>query len=96
MIDFLKTLEELTEMRERIHKMRSAFVDRLHAHGAVGISFVLQQNEMVSYCGLTAEHVDRLREEFHIYAVSTARICVAALKTRNVDYVAKAMTTVLR
>ena len=34
MIDFLKTLEEPTEMRERIRKMRSAFVDRLHAHGA--------------------------------------------------------------
>ena len=57
---------------------------------------MLQQNGMFSYCGLTAEHVDRLREEFHIYAVSTGRICVAALNRRNVDYVAKAMTTVLQ
>ncbi len=90
-------LEELTEMRERIRKMRSALVDRLHAHGASrDFSFVLRQNGMFSYSGLTAEQVDRLREEFHIYAVSTGRICVAALNSRNVDYVAKAMTTVLQ
>ena len=90
-------IEELTEMRERIRKMRSALVDRLQAHGASrDFSFVLRQNGMFSYSGLTAAQVDRLREEFHIYAVSTGRICVAALNSRNVDYVAKAMTTVLQ
>jgi aspartate/tyrosine/aromatic aminotransferase len=70
---------------------------RLQAHGANrDFSFVLRQNGMFSYSGLTAEQVDRLREEFHIYAVSTGRICVAALNSRNVDYVAKAITTVLQ
>ena len=90
-------IEELTEMRERIRQMRAALVDRLQAHGASrDFSFVLRQNGMFSYSGLTAEQVDRLREEFHIYAVSTGRICVAALNSRNVDYVAKAITTVLQ
>ena len=90
-------VQELTEMRERIKHMRSALVDRLQAHGANrDFSFVLRQNGMFSYSGLTAEQVDRLREEFHIYAVSTGRICVAALNSRNVDYVAKAITTVLQ
>ena len=90
-------IEELAEMRERIRKMRSALVERLQAHGASGdFSFVLRQNGMFSYSGLTSEQVDRLREEFHIYAVSTGRICVAALNSRNVDYVAKAITTVLQ
>ena len=51
---------------------------------------------MFSYSGLTTEQVDRLRNEFHIYAVNTGRICVAALNSRNVDYVAKAITTVLQ
>jgi len=88
---------ELTEMRERIKHMRSALVERLHAHGKHrDFSFVLQQNGMFSYSGLTADQVDRLREEFHIYAVSTGRICVAALNSRNVDYVAKAIITVLQ
>jgi len=90
-------LEELTEMRERIRQMRAALVERLQAHGANrDFSFVLQQNGMFSYSGLTAEQVDRLREEFHIYAVATGRICVAALNSKNVDYVAKAITAVLQ
>ena len=90
-------IEELTEMRERIKHMRSALVDRLQAHGADrDFSFVLRQNGMFSYSGLSAEQVDRLREEFHIYAVSTGRICVAALNSRNVGYVANAIATVLQ
>ena len=90
-------IEELTEMRERIRHMRSALVESLKTHGASrDFSFVLRQNGMFSYSGLTLEQVDRLREEFHIYAVHTGRICVAALNSRNVDYVAKAITTVLQ
>ncbi len=90
-------IEELTEMRERIRHMRSALVESLKTHGASrDFSFVLRQNGMFSYSGLTPEQVDRLREEFHIYAVHTGRICVAALNSRNVDYVAKAVTTVLQ
>ena len=50
---------------------------------------------MFSYTGLTAAQVERLKTEFGIYAVSTGRICVAALNTRNIDYVAKAIATVI-
>ena len=46
--------------------------------------------------GLTAAQVDRLKSEFGIYAVSTGRICVAALNTRNIDYAAKAIAAVLK
>ncbi len=51
---------------------------------------------MFSYSGLTSAQVDRLREEFGIYAVSTGRICVAALNTRNLDAVAHAVAAVLK
>jgi aromatic-amino-acid transaminase len=57
---------------------------------------VLQQNGMFSYSGLTPAQVDRLRNEFGIYAVSTGRICVAALNSRNIDYVCDALAAVLR
>ena len=50
---------------------------------------------MFSYTGLTADQVQRLRDEFGIYAVSTGRICVAALNAKNVDYVADAIAKVL-
>ena len=38
---------------------------------------------------------ERLRSEFGIYAVSTGRICVAALNTKNVDYVCAAVREIL-
>ncbi len=45
--------------------------------------------------GLTKAQVQRLREEYSIYAIDTGRICVAALNSRNVDYVAAAIAAVI-
>ena len=50
---------------------------------------------MFSYSGLTKEQVARLRAEFSIYAIDTGRICVAALNSKNVDYVAEAIAKLL-
>ncbi|MCM8663390.1 amino acid aminotransferase [Accumulibacter sp.] len=87
---------ELAEMRERIHGMRVGLVDKLQASGAgQDFSFVVRQRGMFSYTGLQVAQVDRLRDEFGIYAVATGRICLAALNTRNIDYVAKAIAAVL-
>ena len=36
-----------------------------------------------------------MRSEFGIYAVSTGRICLAALNTKNIAYVADAISAVL-
>ena len=90
-------LQELGEMRERIRQMRAALVERLQEHHAEqDFSFVLRQNGMFSYSGLTAAQVDRLRSEFGVYALNTGRVCVAALNSRNVDYVAESIASVLR
>ncbi|SPB18496.1 aspartate aminotransferase [Caballeronia novacaledonica] len=89
--------QELGEMRDRIRAMRNGLVERLKASGVDrDFSFVNKQRGMFSYSGLTAAQVDRLREEFGIYAVSTGRICVAALNTRNLDAVANAVAVVLK
>ncbi|MFZ5538702.1 MAG: aromatic amino acid transaminase [Pseudomonadota bacterium] len=95
----LRTLweQELGEMRERIKRMRSALVEGLRARGVPrDMSFMLRQRGMFSYSGLTAAQVERLRNEFGIYAVSTGRICVAALNTKNVVPVCDAIAAVLR
>ncbi|WP_236213032.1 amino acid aminotransferase [Metapseudomonas otitidis] len=87
---------ELAEMRSRIHSMRLAMVEQLAAQGAKrDFSFVARQRGMFSYSGLTAEQVERLKNEFGIYAVSTGRICVAALNGSNLDSVTHAITQVL-
>ncbi|MBL8416087.1 MAG: aspartate/tyrosine/aromatic aminotransferase [Propionivibrio sp.] len=88
--------EELAVMRNRIRAMRSSLVEKLKSRGtAQDFSFVIKQRGMFSYTGLSAEQVDRLQSEFGIYAVSTGRICLAALNTSNIDYVAEAIATVL-
>ncbi len=90
-------VQELGEMRDRIRAMRNGLVERLKASGVDrDFGFINAQRGMFSYSGLTAAQVDRLREEFGIYAVSTGRICVAALNTRNIDAVAAAVAAVLK
>jgi aromatic-amino-acid transaminase len=51
---------------------------------------------MFSYSGLTTAQVDRLRDEYAIYAIGTGRICVAALSHQNLDKVAEAVYAVSR
>jgi aromatic-amino-acid transaminase len=88
---------ELGAMRDRIKAMRKRLVDNIHARVPdADFSFVLEQRGMFSYSGLTREQVRRLREEFSIYAIDTGRICVAALNSKNVDYVADAIAKVIR
>ena len=88
---------ELVVMRERIKTMRSSLVEKLKAKGvAQDFSFVIKQRGMFSYTGLSAEQVARMQNEFGVYAVNTGRICVAALNTKNIDYVVKAVAAVLK
>jgi aromatic-amino-acid transaminase len=84
-------------MRDRIKEMRKRLVNSIHAKlPGSDFSFVLRQRGMFSYSGLTREQVQRLRQERSIYAIDTGRICVAALNSANVDYVADAIVNVIR
>jgi len=88
--------DELAGMRVRIREMRVGLVDKLKSKGvAQDFSFVVQQRGMFSYTGLSAAQVDKLKNDFGIYAVSTGRICLAALNSRNIDYVAESIAAVL-
>jgi aromatic-amino-acid transaminase len=87
---------DLTAMRERVRDMRNKLVDGVEATLAgADFRFVLAQNGMFSYSGLSAEAVARLRETHGIYALDSGRICVAALNDGNVAQVARAVTEAL-
>ncbi len=89
--------DELAQMRNRIRQMRESLVLKLKERGLTqDFSFVTRQRGMFSYSGMSTAQVDRLRNEFSIYAISTGRICLAALNSRNIDYVADAMATVIK
>ena len=88
--------QELAGMRVRIKEMRVAFVEKLKAAGvAEDMSFVTRQKGMFSYSGLSKEQMQRLRSEFGVYGVDSGRICVAALNSKNIDYVAECIAKVL-
>ena len=88
--------QELAQMRDRIKAMRRQLVEKIRAQRAdFDFSYVIDQRGMFSYSGLTKEHVRRLRDEYSIYALDSGRICVAALNSKNVDYVANAIAKVL-
>jgi len=88
--------EELGEMRTRIKQLRTSMVEQLAAQGAKrDFSFVARQRGMFSYSGLTSDQVERLKNEFGIYAVGTGRICVAALNSKNLEVVTRAIVEVL-
>lgn len=87
---------ELTAMRERIHALRAGLVQKLADAGAGDFSFIARQAGMFSYSGLTKPQVERLREEHAIYAISSGRICVAALNAGNLERVAKAIAAVVK
>jgi len=94
----LRTLweKELGQMRDRIKVMRRQLVEKVRGHRAdFDLSFIMNQRGMFSYSGLSKEQVGRLRSEYSIYAVDSGRICVAALNSKNIDYVAKAVASVL-
>ena len=87
---------ELGEMRVRIKAMRQKLVDGLKAAGVKqDMSFITTQIGMFSYSGLSKDQMVRLRSEFGVYGTDSGRMCVAALNSKNIDYVCAAIAKVL-
>ena len=94
----LRTLweKELGEMRVRIKAMRQKLVDGLKAAGVKeDMGFITKQIGMFSYSGLTKDQMVRLRNEFGVYGTDTGRMCVAALNSKNIDYVCASIAKVI-
>jgi aromatic-amino-acid transaminase len=88
--------QELGQMRDRIKLVRKQLAEQVRARSGADWSFIVKQRGMFSYTGLTKEQVQRLRKEHSLYALDTGRICVAALNSKNIDYVADAIANVLK
>ena len=88
--------QELTAMRQRIHLMRELFVKTLQEKGAQGdFSFIIRQNGMFSFSGLSKDQVLRLRDEFAVYAVNSGRVNVAGMTPDNMSALCAAIVAVL-
>ncbi|MBN3853000.1 aspartate/tyrosine/aromatic aminotransferase [Paraburkholderia sp. Ac-20340] len=88
---------ELAAMCERIARMRVAIHDGLEAHvSGEALSRYVKQRGMFTYTGLSADQVDRLKEEFGVYILRSGRMCVAGLNEKNVSIVVDAVGKVLK
>ena len=89
-------LAEVEAMRLRILEMRQSLVAVLRqALPGKNFDYLLKQNGMFSYTGLSAQQVDRLRDEFGVYLIASGRMCVAGLNSKNVHQVAEAFAAVM-
>ncbi len=96
--DALRTIwvQELTDMRQRIQRMRQLFVNTLAEKGAEqDFGFIIKQNGMFSFSGLTKDQVVRLRDEFGVYAVNSGRVNVAGMTPDNMSALCEAIVAVL-
>lgn len=89
--------QEVAGIRGRISQMRELFVSQLAAKGVDrDFSFIVRQNGMFSYSGLTSEQVARLKDEYAIYIVRSGRINVAGITLQNIDRLTTAVAAVLK
>jgi aspartate aminotransferase len=88
--------DELTLMRERIAGLRSQLVQQLNQQQTQrDFSFIAQERGMFSFLGLSVEQVHKLKADYSIYMTDTSRISVAGLTVEKMDYVSKAIVSVL-
>jgi aromatic-amino-acid transaminase len=89
--------KELDGMRTRILEMRELFASKLaDAVPNRDFSFMLKQRGMFSYSGLSADVVRELRERYHIYALDSGRICIAAMNRKNIDHICDAIASIVK
>ncbi|KAK4554467.1 Aspartate aminotransferase, cytoplasmic [Recurvomyces mirabilis] len=89
--------EDLRTMSGRIISMRKALKSKLDELETPGKwDHITEQIGMFSFTGLNEQQVGKLREKFHVYMTKNGRISMAGLNTKNVEYFAKALDSVVR
>lgn len=88
--------QELSEMRNRIKRLRQQFVDTMKVTGAGhDFGFLLNQCGMFSFSGLNKMQVDQLKSEHGIYIVGSGRINVAGMAEDRMDQLCQAVAEVI-
>lgn len=88
--------QELSEIRNRILKLRSDFVAAMQQRlPQEDFGYINQQRGMFSYSGLTPSHVHKLRNEYSIYLLGSGRINVAGINAQNLDRLCDAIAKVV-
>ncbi|CAH1404638.1 unnamed protein product [Nezara viridula] len=86
----------LKTMADRVRDMRILLRNKLESLGTPGNwQHITSQIGMFSYTGLSPSQVEKLILKYHIYLLKSGRINMCGLNSRNIDYVAKAISEVV-
>ena len=89
-------VEELGEMRERLHDMRQLLDDALRAEAPEhDFSHVVRARGMFCFLGISTEQVRRLKKDHAVYMVDSSRINIAGVTAGNVGHIARSVAAVL-
>ncbi|MFD2178065.1 aromatic amino acid transaminase [Veronia pacifica] len=87
--------QELDDMNARILGLREGLSAALKARcGDDRFEFIKEHKGMFSVLGMETAQINRLRDEFGIYAIGDSRINIAGLAESNIDYLADALIAV--
>ena len=88
--------DELNEVRNRINRLRSLFVQRLRAASIEqDFSFIENEKGMFSFLGVNENQIKVLIEKYSIYLVNSSRINIASINDSNIDYLISSLKEVL-
>ena len=89
-------VEELGEMRERLHDMRQLLADALRTEAPEhDFSHVVRARGMFCFLGISTEQVRRLKKDHAVYMVDSSRINIAGITAGNVGHIARSVAAVL-
>ena len=58
-------------------------------------SFIVDQNGMFSFSGISTEDVKKLRSEYSIYIVDSGRVNIAGITSKNINYISESINKVI-
>ncbi|KAF5581886.1 aspartate aminotransferase [Fusarium pseudoanthophilum] len=89
--------EDLRTMSGRIKRVRTLLRQEIDKHEGLGDwGHLTSQIGMFSYTGLSKNHVQRLRDEHHIYLMYNGRASLSGANVDNVKYIADAIAEVVQ
>jgi len=86
---------ELAEMNSRIKNTRKNFTEKLNNKTQQNFDFLNTQSGMFSFSGITEEKVNSLKNDYSVYMIKNGRICVAAINSKNIEYVSDSIAAVI-